>query len=209
MVKKKNSIAAKIQRTSIYKSTKSYFSTAFYSVFTLNPFDITNISFSYFQPLLLITLLSLITLSFSIVKLGLAYFSRDIMETFFGILLSFSAIFACYSIYVFIYSFFGCRILNIDYNHKHYGIISSSLIPIPFLLLAYSFKIAQLNLVVFLAIHLMMCYYIKITYQRWFDMGSDRTRFLFEIYIFIFYVLLLSLVIGLVFFTIPPKLCGI
>jgi hypothetical protein len=115
MVKKKNSVTAKIQRTSIYNSIRSYFVTAFYSVFTLNPFDITNTSFSYFEPLLLIILLSLISLGFSLVKLGLVYFSRDILETFFGILLSFSAIFACYSIYVFIYLFI-LWMPNIEYR---------------------------------------------------------------------------------------------
>lgn len=202
MVVQKSSLSNIIQNSPEISAQKNFIKTSILSALTITPFDVENTSFGYFSPILLIslisTLISIIT-TFMESKLPSIYDYAGIF------LFSYFIIFFYLSICAFLHSYFGCKILGHPNDSKHLGIIASSFSAFPILVLICRFRIAILNQLSSLALAMLMPYYINSTYQRYFPMGTDRTRFIYGVYGFIIFYAITERTIALSLQYLPLK----
>lgn len=200
MVVKKSSSSLQIQKSPIVQNTKSYLKTAFSSALTVSPFDVENTKFSYFQPISLLSLISSMSSIFSLLIIPIDLNTQQYLISF---VISHLITLAFYSLSTYLFAFFGCKILGLEYSSQHFGIVASSLIPVPLLMLVGYLKIEALSYAAYLAIVLIMPYYINSTYQRYFTMGTERTKFFYGVYGFICFIIILKFAESLTLASIP------
>lgn len=182
MVVKKNATQSFIQTSPAIATQKNYLKTSFHSAFTITPFDLEGTSFNYFPPILL---LSFVATFCSLITVFLILSPSSLTDYISISLISYFVIFIYSLIATFLYSYFGCLILGHDQGPKHFGVVASSFVVFPLVVLICSFNIGMLNYMAMLGCSMLMPYYINSTYQRYYPMGTDRTRFIYSVFGFL------------------------
>ena len=131
MLQSKNTLSiAKIAHSSVFKDSKNYLSAAFSSACTITPFDVEKTKFTFFPPIALLGIISNLASILAIYKI---FENLNLQQLLIAVFLFNFLILAYFIVIAFLFSYFGCKILGFEYSSCHFGIITSSFIPLPLL----------------------------------------------------------------------------